>query len=95
MRRWPALTLAAALLVAAVRAEDDQYLSEAIDRATNGGDPQSLTQLLHWGLQHTDLDELHAKAEGIRAQQDGAAATPGVLSASGNTVSPYASTSRW
>lgn len=85
MRRWPALTLAAALLVAAARAEDDQYLSEAIDRATNGGDPQSLTQLLHWGLQHTDLDELHAKAEGIRAQQDGAAATPGVLSASGNT----------
>ena len=40
MRRWPALTLAAALLVAAVRAEDDQYLSEAIDRATNGGRPK-------------------------------------------------------
>ena len=49
-------------------------------------------QLLHWGLQHTDLDELHAKAEHLRTTQqlggEGGGGegdlTPGVLSASGN-----------
>ena len=61
----------------------ESHLAEAIERATNGGNPQSLTQLLHWGLQHTDLDELHAKAEGLRAQQGEGSA--GVLSAAGNS----------
>jgi hypothetical protein len=48
-------------------------------------------QLLHWGLQHTNLEELHAKAEHIRqlggeGDVDGSAAglSPAVLSAAGN-----------
>jgi len=81
------------LSVARVKAteEEDPVLADAIDRAT-GGDPQTMTQLLHWGLQHTDLDELHAKAEHLRTTQqlggEGGGGegdlTPGVLSASGN-----------
>ena len=53
-------------------------------------------QLLHWGLQHTNLEELHAKAEHLRqlggeGDVEGSAAAlsaaglaPGVLSAAGN-----------
>ena len=48
-------------------------------------------QLLHWGLQHTNLEELHAKAEHIRqhggeGDVEGSAAGrgPAVLSAAGN-----------
>ena len=49
-------------------------------------------QLLHWGLQHTNLEELHAKAEHIRQHGGGegdvegsaAGRGPAVLSAAGN-----------
>ena len=50
-------------------------------------------QLLHWGLQNTDLDELHAKAENLRTGQQAGGegggegeggVAPGVLSAAGN-----------
>lgn len=73
--------LAAAIQPALATAEaaEDDVLSDAIDRAT-GSDPRTLTELLHWSLKHTDLDELHAKAEAIRAEGQ-----PGVLSAAGNT----------
>jgi len=72
--------LAAAVQPALATAEaiEDDVLSDAIDRAT-GTDPRTLTELLHWSLKHTDLDELHAKAEAIRAEGQ-----PGVLSAAGN-----------
>ena len=45
-------------------------------------DQASLSKLLHWSLQQTDLDALHERAESIRS--GGAAARPGVLSAEGN-----------
>jgi len=32
-------------------------------------DMQTLTQMLHWSLEHQDLDALHAKAEAIRASE--------------------------
>ena len=82
MRRRSATALAAAaatLLVAAGTA-NEQVLRQMPD------DPQTLSQLLQWSLDHTDLDALHEKAEKVRAAGAAASAdeVPGVLSADGN-----------
>lgn len=42
-------------------------------------DPQTLSQMLHWSLQHQDLDALHAKAEAIRQRERSGELEPGVL----------------
>jgi len=42
-------------------------------------DPQTLSQMLQWSLEHTDLDALHQKAQAIRA-----ASSEASLSADGN-----------
>lgn len=44
-------------------------------------DPQTLSQMLQWSLQHQDLDQLHERAEAIRQSAKPAA---GTLSADGN-----------
>ena len=82
MRRRSATALAAAaatLLVAAATA-NEQVLRQMPD------DPQTLSQLLQWSLDHTDLDALHEKAEKVRAAGAATSAdeVPGVLSADGN-----------
>ena len=45
-------------------------------------DPQTLSQMLQWSLDHTDLGALHEKAEAIRSGSS--AEAEGTLSAEGN-----------
>lgn len=40
-------------------------------------DPQTLSQMLQWSLEHTDLDALHQKAETIRSSTGVAASAEG------------------
>jgi hypothetical protein len=42
-------------------------------------DPQTLSQMLQWSLEHQDLDALHAKAEAIRQRETDGEPEPGVL----------------
>ena len=63
-------------LVAAATA-NEQVLRQMPD------DPQTLSQMLQWSLDNTDLDALHEKAERIRGATS-ADEVPGVLSADGN-----------
>ena len=66
-------------LVAAATA-NEQVLRQMPD------DPQTLSQMLQWSLDNTDLDALHEKAEKVRAAGAATSAdeVPGVLSADGN-----------
>eukprot|EP00965_Chrysotila_dentata_P023931 793120-Pleurochrysis_carterae.AAC.1 len=58
---------------AEVEANLDIQLEGSVERSAealgNLDDPRTLSQLLQWGIAHTDLDALHAKAEAVRAQQ--------------------------
>lgn len=61
----------------------------ATDALAGISDPQTLSQLLQWSLKHTDLDDLHRRAEAVRSGQPDPGAAPlaeepAVLSASGN-----------
>jgi len=62
----------------------EEVPSEELAREVLGSisDPQTLSQLLQWSLNHSDLDALHAKAEAIRAEAGDVGSS--VLSAEGN-----------
>jgi len=72
-----ALAAAAATLLVAAATADEHVLRQMPD------DPQTLSQMLQWSLDKTDLDALHEKAERIRGATS-ADEVPGVLSADGN-----------
>ena len=76
-RSATALAAAAATLLVAAAAANEQVLRQMPD------DPQTLSQMLQWSLDNTDLDALHEKAERIRGATS-ADEVPGVLSADGN-----------
>lgn len=73
-----------ALFALAARCSEaaDESAEQAREVLGSISDPQTLSQLLQWSLNHTDLDALHAKAEAVRAKA--AAGGGAVLSADGN-----------
>ena len=76
-RSATALAAAAATLLVAAAAANEQVLRQMPD------DPQTLSQMLQWSLDNTDLDALHEKAERIRGATS-VDEVPGVLSPDGN-----------
>lgn len=71
---------------AAEAVESTAENASSFDPLAGIDDQATLSQLLQWSLNHTDLDALHERAEAVRAAQAaaGTALPQGVLSAEGN-----------